>query len=83
MRRTQTQESKNYATSKINFYKVDSKGRSQKLIEENPSYKDMVLIEIESCQAETMRESIIAEGNKYADRVEKGFSFEEPFVIIK
>ena len=27
----------------------------KKLIEENPIYKDMVLFEIESCQAETMR----------------------------
>ena len=27
----------------------------KKLIEENPIYKDMVLIEIEPCQAETMR----------------------------
>ena len=29
--------------------------RYTKLIEENPVYKDMVLIEIEPCQAETMR----------------------------
>ena len=27
----------------------------KKLIEENPIYKDMVLIEIEPCQADTMR----------------------------
>ena len=27
----------------------------EKLIEENSAYKDLVLIEIESCQAETMR----------------------------
>ena len=27
----------------------------KRLIEENPVYKDMVLIEIEPCQAETMR----------------------------
>lgn len=27
----------------------------KKLIEDNPVYRDMVLIEIESCQAETMR----------------------------
>ncbi len=33
----------------------------KKLIEENPIYKDMVLIEIESCQAETMRVISMAE----------------------
>ena len=49
----------------------------KKWIEENPIYKDMVLIEIESCQAETMRvigmaKEYIKKGrykvNKYTDK---------------
>ena len=35
----------------------------KKLIEENPVYKDMALIEIEPCQAETMRVIGMAEDN--------------------
>ena len=33
----------------------------KKLIEDNPIYKDMVLIQIEPCGAETMRVIILAE----------------------
>ncbi len=44
----------------------------KKLIEENPIYKDMVLIEIEPCQAETMR--VIGKAEEYvkANDVRKG-----------
>ena len=44
----------------------------KKLIEENPIYKDMVLIEIEPCQAETMR--VIGKAEEYvkANGVKKG-----------
>ena len=44
----------------------------KKLIEENPVYKDMVLIEIEPCQAETMR--VIGKAEEYvkANDVRKG-----------
>lgn len=44
----------------------------KKLIEENPIYKDMVLIEIEPCAAETMR--VIGKAEKYVakNRIEKG-----------
>ena len=38
----------------------------KKLIEENPIYKDMVLIEIESCQAETMR--VIGKAEDYVKK---------------
>ena len=41
-------------------------------IEENPIYKDMVLIEIEPCQAETMR--VIGQAEKYVkkNKIQKG-----------
>lgn len=44
----------------------------KKLIEENPIYKDMVLIEIEPCQAETMR--VIGRAEEYVrkNKIEKG-----------
>ena len=44
----------------------------KKLIEENPIYKDMVLIEIEPCQAETMRVIGKAEEckNKFIERTQ-------------
>ena len=44
----------------------------KRLIEENPVYKDMVLIEIEPCQAETMR--VIGKAEEYvkANDVRKG-----------
>lgn len=44
----------------------------KKLIEENPIYKDMVLIEIEPCQAETMR--VIGKAEEYVkvNNIDKG-----------
>jgi hypothetical protein len=44
----------------------------KKLIEENPIYKDMVLIEIEPCQAETMR--VIGRAEEYVkkNKIDKG-----------
>lgn len=44
----------------------------KKLIEENPIYKDMVLIEIEPCQAETMRVIGIAEDYVKKNEIKKG-----------
>ena len=44
----------------------------KKWIEENPIYKDMVLIEIESCQAETMRVIGMAEEYVKKNRLQKG-----------
>ena len=44
----------------------------KKLIEENPIYKDMVLIEIEPCQAETMRVIGIAEDYVKKNEIQKG-----------
>ena len=44
----------------------------KKLIEENPIYKDMVLIEIEPCQAETMRVLGMAESYVKRNKIEKG-----------
>lgn len=44
----------------------------KKLIEENPIYKDMVLIEIEPCQAETMRVIGIAEGYIKKNEIRRG-----------
>lgn len=46
--------------------------RIKELIEENPIYKNMVLIEIEGCGAETMR--VIGEAEKYVARnkIDKG-----------
>jgi len=44
----------------------------KKLIEENPVYKDMVLIEIESCQAETMRVIGMAEDYVKRNKLKKG-----------
>lgn len=38
----------------------------KKLIEDNPIYKDMVLIEIEPCQAETMR--VIGMAERYVKK---------------
>ena len=38
----------------------------KRYIEENPIYRDMVLIEIEACQAETMR--VIRMGERYVKR---------------
>ena len=42
------------------------------LIEQNPIYKDMVLIEIEPCQAETMRVIGMAEDYVRRNRLQKG-----------
>ena len=44
----------------------------KKLIEENPIYKDMVLIEIEPCQAETMRVIGTAEEYVKKNKIKKG-----------
>ena len=44
----------------------------KKLIEENPIYKDMVLIEIEPCQAETMRVIGMAEDYVKKNKIKKG-----------
>ncbi|MBR1930920.1 MAG: RloB domain-containing protein [Lachnospiraceae bacterium] len=44
----------------------------KKLIEENPVYKDMVLIEIEPCQAETMRVIGMAEDYVKRNKITKG-----------
>lgn len=44
----------------------------KKLIEENPIYKDMVLIEIEPCQAETMRVIGMAEDYVRNNKITKG-----------
>lgn len=44
----------------------------KKLIEENPVYKDMVLIEIEPCQAETMRVIGMAEEYVKKNNIKKG-----------
>lgn len=44
----------------------------KKLIEENPVYKDMVLIEIEPCQAETMRVIGMAENYVKNNKIKKG-----------
>lgn len=44
----------------------------KKLIEENPVYKDMLLIEIEPCQAETMRVIGMAEDYVKRNRITKG-----------
>ena len=44
----------------------------RKLIEENPIYKDMVLIEIEPCQAETMRVIGMAEDYVKKNRIQRG-----------
>ena len=40
------------------------------MIEENPIYKDMILIEIEHCQAETMR--VIGTAEEYVKKNKKG-----------
>lgn len=44
----------------------------KKLIEENPIYRDMVLIEIEPCQAETMRVIGMAEDYVRKNKIKKG-----------
>ena len=44
----------------------------KKLIEKNPVYKDMVLIEIEPCQAETMRVIGMAEDYVRKNKIKKG-----------
>jgi hypothetical protein len=44
----------------------------KKLIEENSIYKNMVLIEIESCQAETMRVIGMAEEYMKKNKIDKG-----------
>lgn len=44
----------------------------KKLIEENPIYKDMVLIEIESCQAETLRVIEMAEDYVKQNKISNG-----------
>lgn len=44
----------------------------KKLIEENPIYKDMVLIQIEPCGAETMRVINLAERYVKENHIEKG-----------
>ena len=44
----------------------------KKLIEDNPIYKDMVLIEIEPCQAETMRVIGMAEYYVKKNKIKKG-----------
>lgn len=43
-----------------------------RLIEENPIYKDMVLIEIEPCQAETIRVIGMAEDYVKKNKIQKG-----------
>lgn len=44
----------------------------KKIIEENPIYKDMVLIEIEPCQAETLRVIGMAEEYVKKNKIKKG-----------
>ena len=44
----------------------------KKLIEDNPVYRDMVLIEIEPCQAETMRVIGMAERYVNSNKIKKG-----------
>lgn len=44
----------------------------KKLIEDNPIYRDMVLIEIEPCQAETMRVIGMAERYVKKNKIRKG-----------
>ena len=44
----------------------------KRLIEDNPIYKDMVLIEIESCAAETMRVIGMAERYVEKNNIQKG-----------
>ncbi len=44
----------------------------KKMIEDNPVYKDMVLIEIEPCQAETMRVIGMAEDYVKKNKIKKG-----------
>ena len=44
----------------------------KRLIEENPIYKDMVLIEIEPCAAETMRVIGMAERYVKKNKIQKG-----------
>ena len=44
----------------------------KKLIEDSPIYKDMVLIEIEPCQAETMRVIGMAERYVKKNKIQKG-----------
>ncbi len=44
----------------------------KKMIEENPVYKDMVLIEIEPCQAETMRVIGMAEDYVKENKIQRG-----------
>jgi hypothetical protein len=44
----------------------------KRLIEENPIYRDMVLIEIEPCQAETMRVIGMAERYVEKNKIKKG-----------
>ena len=44
----------------------------KKLIEENPVYKDMVLIEIEPCQTETMRVIGMAEDYVKKNKIKRG-----------
>ena len=44
----------------------------KKLIEDDPIYKDMVLIEIEPCQAETMRVIGMAERYVKKNKIQKG-----------
>lgn len=44
----------------------------KRLIEENPIYRNMVLIEIESCQAETMRVIGMAENYVRKNKIKKG-----------
>ncbi len=46
--------------------------RFKRLIEDNPIYKDMVLIEIEPCQAETMRVIEMAEDYVKKNKINKG-----------
>lgn len=42
------------------------------MIEDNPIYKDMVLIEIEPCAAETMRVIGMAERYVHKNRIDRG-----------
>jgi hypothetical protein len=44
----------------------------KKMIEENPIYKEMVLVEIEPCQAETMRVIGMAEEYVKENKIDKG-----------
>ena len=44
----------------------------ERYIEENPIYRDMVLIEIEPCQAETMRVISMAERYVKKNEIQKG-----------